>query len=176
MIAPRRAPYLAALVRKHSFPPVVDQRTRLLILGSLPGEESLRQRQYYAHPRNRFWELAGGALGIELRALGYEERLAALLARGVGLWDVIAHAERRGSLDGAIRNPAGNDLAALVRSLPRLSTVAFNGGRAAATGRALLAPVEVRLRLIDLPSSSPAYAAMPLPEKQSHWRAIADAA
>lgn len=144
----------------------------MLILGSLPGEESLRARQYYAHPRNRFWELVGGTLGLDLRALPYEKRLAALLARGVGLWDVIAHAERRGSLDGSIRNPEGNDLVALAKSLPDLAAIAFNGGRAAASGRKQLGADGECYRLIDLPSSSPAYAAMPLAEKQSRWDVI----
>jgi hypoxanthine-DNA glycosylase len=75
----------------------------LLVLGSLPGEESLAQGRYYAHPRNHFWTLIGAVIGRDLVALGYEARLAALLEAGVGLWDVVASATRRGSLDGAIR-------------------------------------------------------------------------
>ncbi len=159
-------------MRKASFAPVADEHCRLLILGSLPGEESLRQRQYYAHPRNRFWELVGSAIGADLRALDYEERLGALLAHRIGLWDVIAGATRQGSLDSAIRNETGNDLAMLSRTLPELTALAFNGKKAAKTGRKQLAEQSHGLHLIDLPSSSPAYAAMLHAEKQSRWAAI----
>ena len=90
---------------KANFPPVVDAGTRLLILGSLPGDASLKAAQYYAHPRNGFWPLIGGVVGEDLVALPYDQRLTRLLAHGVGLWDVIASAERAGSLDAAIRSP-----------------------------------------------------------------------
>ncbi|NNC71323.1 MAG: DNA-deoxyinosine glycosylase [Sphingomonadaceae bacterium] len=162
--------------RKASFPPIADTSTRIVILGSLPGEESLRQRQYYAHPQNRFWELVGGAIGIELRALDYDNRLATLLECGIGLWDVIADARRTGSLDSAIREEASNDLAAFVATLPALAAIAFNGKKAAAIGRKKLGAAGDKYRLIDLPSSSPAYAAMPFVEKQRLWSAIGETA
>ncbi|QLC23306.1 DNA-deoxyinosine glycosylase [Parasphingopyxis sp. CP4] len=158
--------------RKSSFAPVVDQRCRILILGSLPGEASLRATQYYAHPQNRFWELVGSAIGIELRSLAYEIRIDTLRDHKIGLWDVIADAKREGSLDSAIREPRNNDLQSLGSSLPDLQAIAFNGKKAAMTGRKQLEPAGRRYRLIDLPSSSPAYAAMPIAEKLSHWAVI----
>jgi hypoxanthine-DNA glycosylase len=144
----------------------------VLILGSLPGEASLRAGQYYAHPRNLFWRLAGGVIGADLAPLPYPARLAALEAAGIGLWDVIASARRRGSLDAAIRDRTPADVAALVAQLPALRAVGFNGGMAARHGRAALAGHE-QLALIELPSSSPAFAAMPLAAKQAHWQALA---
>ncbi|NJC41572.1 hypoxanthine-DNA glycosylase [Brevundimonas alba] len=147
-----------ALNRKRAFDPVVDERTRLLILGSLPGDTSLRAGQYYGHPQNAFWRLIGGVIRRELAALPYEDRLAALTAARVGLWDVIASAERPGSLDAAIRLPEAADLRGLVEALPDLRVVAFNGGTAARLGRAVLRDVGESLTLIDLPSSSPAHA------------------
>jgi len=87
-----------------SFPPVGDGRTRLLILGSLPGVISLRRGQYYGNPRNQFWRLAAEILGAEMPA-AYEQRLATLIAAGVGLWDVVGSATRTGSLDADIRGP-----------------------------------------------------------------------
>lgn len=159
-------------MRKASFPPVVDDRTRLLLLGSLPGDESLRQTRYYAHPQNRFWELTGAAIGVDLRALSYDERLDALRAARIGLWDVVAEADRKGSLDAAIRDAADNDLPRLLRRLPVLEAIAFNGRRAAAGGRRILRECERAPVLIDLPSSSPAYAAMPFETKLAHWRAL----
>ncbi|MBW8880774.1 MAG: DNA-deoxyinosine glycosylase, partial [Asticcacaulis sp.] len=89
---------------KQSFPPVVDAHVRVLILGSLPGEVSLRQQQYYAHPTNHFWRLTGTVIGADLVHLPYDMRLKTLLQHRVGLWDVIREARRAGSLDGNIRD------------------------------------------------------------------------
>lgn len=155
------------MTQKAHFPPVVDVNTRLLILGSLPGDASLKAGQYYAHPRNAFWRLTGGVIGTDLVALPYPERLDALKAAGVGLWDVIASADRSGSLDAAIRNAEAADLNRLIDSLPALRAVAFNGGTAARLGRRGLTS-RPRLALIDLPSSSPAHT-RPLAEKAAAW-------
>ncbi len=153
--------------RRIGFEPIVDAATRLLILGSLPGDASLKAAQYYAHPRNGFWPLIGGVLGEDLPALHYEQRLARLRGRGVGLWDVIASAERAGSLDAAIRSPEAADLRGLVESLPRLKVVAFNGGLAARMGRRILGGMDA-IELVDLPSSSPAHA-ISLSAKSQTW-------
>lgn len=155
---------------KRGFPPVVDGDTRVLILGSLPGEASLAARQYYGNPRNAFWRLMEQVLDVPLASLGYADRLAALLAQGVGLWDVIAQAERPGSLDAAIRDPAANDLLALIQTLPALRVVAFNGGTAAKLGERLIGG---RVPTLALPSSSPAHAARSFEEKAQAWRRLA---
>ena len=158
--------------RSVGFAPVVDARTRILILGSLPGDASLKAAQYYAHPRNGFWPLMGGLLGEALPALSYEDRLDRLKARGVGLWDVIASAERSGSLDAAIRSPEAADLHSLAASLPELRAVAFNGGLAAKMGRRILAGLD-GVALLDLPSSSPAHA-ISLSAKAESWAILSD--
>jgi hypoxanthine-DNA glycosylase len=142
---------------KRCFEPVVDSRTRLLILGSLPSEQSLLKGEYYGNKQNKFWELTGAVIGVDLRALPYAARLDSLRAHGVGLWDVIAEAERPGSLDTAIRNARSNELLALASSLPALKAIAFNGGTAARQGRKLLLPLAERVALVALPSSSPAH-------------------
>jgi double-stranded uracil-DNA glycosylase len=151
---------------KHSFPPVADERTRLLVLGSLPGEESLARRQYYANPRNQFWRLTGAVVGADLAGLDYSERLRALLDAGIGLWDAIGSATRNGSLDGNIRGHSANDLASLAAGLPALRAVAFNGGKSASLGMPLLA--ESGLALLLLPSSSPAFT-LPFDRKLAEW-------
>jgi hypoxanthine-DNA glycosylase len=155
---------------KASFAPVVDAGARLLVLGSLPGEVSLRQARYYAHPQNQFWRLMGAVIGVDLPALGYEARLAALGAAGVGLWDVVRAARRTGSLDGAIRDHQPNALAELAASLPALQAIGFNGGRASAIGRKTLGPAP-RWALITLPSSSPAHT-MRFEAKEARWLAL----
>lgn len=156
--------------RKSAFAPVVNKRTRLLVLGSLPGDASMKAAQYYAHPQNGFWRLIGGVIDRDLVALPYEDRLEALKAAGVGLWDVIASAERPGSLDAAIRSPEAADLRGLIASLPDLRAVAFNGATAAKTGRRVLAGLEGFARF-DLPSSSPAHT-RPIVEKAEAWSVL----
>lgn len=157
---------------KRCFPPVVDGETRVLILGSLPGEVSLAQSRYYAHPQNRFWRLVGDTIGVPLVDLDYAVRLQTLLQHRIGLWDVVAQARRVGSLDSRIRDHANNDLHALIDTLPNLSAIAFNGGTAEKIGAKALGERADRYRLVRLPSSSPAYAAMPYDAKLQAWQAL----
>ena len=144
----------------------------MLILGSLPGEASLAVQRYYAHPQNRFWHLVGKAIDLDLAPLDYDARLAALKAHRIALWDTVASARRSGSLDAAIREAEHAPLADLIAALPDLRAVAFNGRKSSAIGRPQLA--DSSLELVDLPSSSPAYAAMPLAEKERLWARLAD--
>ncbi|MFC7538066.1 DNA-deoxyinosine glycosylase [Sphingomonas sp. GCM10030256] len=150
---------------------MVAPTSRLLVLGSLPGEASLAAERYYAHSRNQFWRLMEGVLGEPLTTLCYEERLAVLGRRGVGLWDTVGSARRRGSLDGAMREIAANPLPDLLAALPELRAVAFNGGTAARIGRRQLPGAEVAL--IDLPSSSPALT-LPFAAKAERWAVLRD--
>jgi len=150
--------------------PVGSTDARLLILGSLPGEASLRAQRYYAHPRNQFWHLLGGAIGEELAAMPYDDRLSRLSARGIALWDVVGEARRQGSLDGAIREASANQLSDFVATHPRLKAVAFNGKTAARLGRAVLAGVN-DVQLIHLPSSSPAYT-LAVALKAERWNVL----
>ena len=139
----------------------------------MPGEASLAARQYYAHPRNLFWRLIGEVIDQpDLPALPYPQRLEQIAARGIGLWDVIASARRQGSLDAAIRAVEAAPLADLAASLPQLQAIAFNGAKSAALGRKALAGTQ--LHLIDLPSSSPAHAAMRFAEKFARWMLLKD--
>lgn len=142
-------------LRHASFAPHVAPDTRVLLLGSLPGARSLAEQRYYAHPTNQFWRLVGEVVGRPLAEMPYDDRLAALRAAGIGLWDVIRTAERRTSSDSDIREAEAHDLAALVAGLPGLRIIAFNGGKAAAIGRRQL-PEPKDLMLLDLPSSSAA--------------------
>lgn len=157
--------------RKQCFDPVVDAGTRLLVLGSLPGEKSLEQSQYYAHKQNRFWPLMSAVLDVDLVALPYETRLQTLLHHGVGLWDVVAHAHRQGSLDSNIRNRSDNDLTGLLADHPAVTTIAFNGGTAHRLGLKALGDRAAAYRIIALPSSSPAYT-LAYAEKALQWSVL----
>jgi hypoxanthine-DNA glycosylase len=156
-------------MKLEGFAPVGDQDTHTLILGSFPGVASLEATQYYAHPRNQFWRLVGAAIGEPLHEMAYDDRLKRLVANGIGLWDVIAEAQRQGSLDSAIRNHSANDLHALVSGFPQLHTIAFNGGTAAKIGEKALGDLARLYRIVRLPSSSAAYAAMPYSDKLAAW-------
>lgn len=157
------------------FPPVEPKRARVLILGSLPSAESIRRREYYAHPRNAFWPIMGELFGAG-RELAYGARLGRLAARGVMLWDVLAAARRPGSLDSAIhpRKLEPNDLPALLARHPELEIIAFNGGAAEVLFRRHVAKAcgdgLEGVELVRLPSTSPAHAARSFAQKRGAWR------
>jgi hypoxanthine-DNA glycosylase len=157
---------------KSGLPPIARPDARLFLLGSLPGDASLAAKRYYAHPTNQFWRLLGAAIGEELHALDYDERLARLAERRIGLWDVIASASRPGSLDQAIREAEHNQIEHLLRDFPDLLAIAFNGGTAVRIGRQLVGDPPSGLSLIDLPSSSAANT-RPLAEKAAAWSRLA---
>jgi len=149
--------------------PVIDRHTRILILGSFPGDASLKARQYYAHPRNALWPILAALTGEPLVQLPYDERLPRLLAHGIGLWDVLGACERKGSLDSAIRKPAANDFERLHRLCPELAVVGFNGQT---SGKFAPQFAAQGYRTVVLPSTSPAHAAMPFDQKLAEWRKL----
>ncbi len=157
--------------RKAAFPPSVDAQTKILILGSLPGDASIRQGEYYAHRGNAFWSLLGDVLDEDLRSTPYAMRLKRLKARGVGLWDVIESAERPGSLDSSIKGAELRDLGAFVERLPALRAIGFNGKTASLHGRRQLQD-RPGLAMIDLPSSSGAYASLSRDAKRQAWMTL----
>ena len=165
---PRRAGTELADDRLRGLPPAIGRASRLVVLGSFPGEASLRAQQYYAHPRNHFWPLLSAIWGLDLAGRPYRERLAELRARGLGLWDVYASCRREGSLDHAIEDAEANDLASLRRRAPGLVLVAHNGSESARSAALLRA---LGLATLRLPSSSPANARWSFDRKLAAWRA-----
>jgi len=156
---------------KLGLPPVARSDARLFILGSLPGDASLAAERYYAHPTNQFWRLLGLAIGDELQSLPYDLRLERLAERRIGLWDVIASASRKGSLDQAIRAAEHNRIEHLLKDYSELRAIAFNGSTAASIGRRLVDSVPANVHLIDLPSSSAANTSA-FEEKAHTWSAL----
>jgi G:T/U mismatch-specific DNA glycosylase len=159
--------------RIYSMPPVVGEEPWLLILGSMPGAESLRQQRYYAHPRNHFWPLMAGVFGEALPA-SYDDRLSMLRRHGVALWDSIGSCQRAGSLDAAIRAAAPNDIATLLREHPTIRAIACNGRKAQQEFcRHHVAPDEVEV--LCLPSSSPIprKGYLTIEDKRVDWQVLA---
>ncbi len=152
----------------HTFGPSISPRCRVLILGTMPGVASLAAGQYYAHPRNQFWDLMGALFGAG-RDLPYVRRLARLRAAGVALWDVVAECERPGSLDSAICREKSNDLIGLLHRYPRIHTVVFNGQPAARLFHRHFRTLPRALRLVVMPSTSPAHASLTAAAKRKAW-------
>ncbi len=152
--------------------PVIDARTRLVVLGSFPGVASLRAQQYYGHPRNHFWPILAALWRLDLATASYARRLDAARAHGLGLWDVYACCEREGSLDSAIENARLNDLAGLAQRAPALQAIAHNGGESA---RAMRHTRALGLPVHRLPSTSPANASWSFERKLAAWRAVFEA-
>lgn len=170
-----------------AFQPLARPAARKLILGSMPGEASLQASQYYAHPRNLFWPFMGELLGFDSKT-DYTERTARLLAADIALWDVLMACERQGSLDSAIvqESIVINDFAAFLSDHRHIHSIYFNGKKAESLFRRQVLPtiaglrpdlhtsLRTSLRLVSLPSTSPANAAISYADKLSAWHSIID--
>lgn len=154
--------------------PIVDSATRVLIVGSMPGKQSLEKQQYYGNPRNHFWPIMGELLEMAIPN-DYTERIALLKNNAIGLWDTIATCEREGSLDAAIRNEKPNDFQTLFEQYPNIQLVLFNGAKAFEVFKK-----HIGLELLDgraykkMPSTSPIPGKniKTFTEKLEDWRII----
>ncbi|WP_218076072.1 DNA-deoxyinosine glycosylase [Desulfuribacillus stibiiarsenatis] len=153
-----------------SFPPLLYEDSRILILGSMPGVISLEENQYYAHPRNHFWRILYSLLDESLEH-DYDARKRFLREKGIGLWDVLHSCVREGSLDTSIRNESVNDLRSILGTHPNIRAVFFNGAKAAETFRKKVGFTFDNIAFIQLPSTSPAYT-IPYEEKLEKWKVI----
>ena len=157
-----------------SFKPIERVSARILILGSMPGEMSLAAKQYYAHPRNSFWQIMCAILNIP-HAATYEQRIDALKNANIALWDVLHSCVRDGSLDANIdaKSVEANDIAKFLQNHSNIETVVFNGAMAEKCYRRFALPrlKNCRANYVRLPSTSPAHAALSFDEKVAIWRA-----
>ncbi len=158
--------------RAKSFEPVWQSKCRVLVLGSSPGVASLQAQRYYAHPRNTFWPIMGRLCGFD-GGIEYVERLECLKSAGVALWDVAHLCERPGSLDANIRQQSvePNDIDWLIRQMPELQAIVFNGGTAERLYKRFFKTPSNYAQLL-MPSTSPAHAALSLEQKYERWRQL----
>lgn len=150
----------------HGFDPVYDERSRVLVLGSLPSVKSREQGFYYGHTQNRFWPLLARLFGEPVPVTIGEKR-ALLLRRGVALWDVVHECDIRLSSDSSIRNPVPNDLTPILAAAP-IRAICANGGKAKELYDRLILP-RTGIEAIYLPSTSPANAAWSLERLAEQW-------
>ncbi|HEX8964062.1 MAG TPA: DNA-deoxyinosine glycosylase [Rhodocyclaceae bacterium] len=146
--------------------PLVDERARILILGSFPSEASLAAQQYYAHPQNHFWRILGAVIERPLVEMDYAARQAAVKEAGIAIWDVYRGCRREGSLDADIRGAEPNDFARLRKIAPHLARACFNGKTA---GRFAPRLAALGFETVVLPSTSPAYT-LGFAAKLEAWR------
>lgn len=114
-------------MKKKGLAPIIDTNTRILILGSLPSDESIRKQQYYGNPVNDFWRLISEVIGEDITVLDYSTRVRKLQEYKIGLWDVLFAGEREGSMDSNIKNEDINDFSNLNSIVPNLRLICFNG-------------------------------------------------
>ena len=161
--------------RKTGLPPIIDKRSRTLILGSLPGDESLRLGQYYAKSSNQFWPILGNVFAEEILRSSYAEKCAFLCRNRIAVWDVLQSARREGSQDTNIRDGLLNDIASLLIEYDAIEAVGFNGAKAMElfrrhNGDLLESFRERNIRYRRLPSSSSLNTRMTKGEKSLIWK------
>lgn len=152
----------------HSFSPIIDERSEVLILGTIPGPESLRKQQYYANPNNQFWNIIFSVFGMDKPDSSYDNKVRFLLEHRIALWDVYYSADRSGAMDADIKNPKLNDIYGLVLAHPRIKCILLAGRTAERAFRKHFTDISVDAFYV--PSASSAYARIQINEKINYWK------
>lgn len=155
---------------KYSFEPISNNDATILILGTMPGEQSILLNQYYGHSRNNFWKLLFTIFETPFSD-DYENRKSLILNNKIALWDVLQVCERKGSLDSAIKNEVANDFEDFLKNHPKINHIFFNGQKAASFFKKYVA-LEYKYQTSTLPSTSPANAEKTFEEKLLEWKKI----
>ena len=160
-----------------SFNYVSSENAVVLILGSMPGRESLRQQQYYAHSMNMFWDIMGQMFDFD-KTLPYQERLTKLKLNRIALWDVVSECRRIGSLDSNIdiTSTSANDFVSFFQHYSNIRNVFFNGKKAEDLFKRFVLKKgllkHVNLTYYYLPSTSPANASILREVKLERWMKV----
>ncbi len=156
---------------RHPFDPIIDQNSKVLILGSFPSIQSFKNSFYYGHPQNQFWKILA-KLFDEEEPKSIEEKKEFLQRHNIALWDMVGRCERESSLDSSLKNIKVNDLAGLLRAYPNIKALFFTGKKAQSLYHRHFGHLDIPT--FYLPSPSPAYRAMPLEEKVKKWSILKD--
>ncbi|BAP32576.1 G:T/U mismatch-specific DNA glycosylase [Chryseobacterium sp. StRB126] len=155
--------------RISSFPPLIDDQSEILILGSIPGVKSLEMQQYYAHPQNKFWKIILELLNEKFTE-DYSKRIGIVKKHHIALWDVIDSCERKGSLDSEIKNEEANQIDALLEEHPNVKAIFCNGGKSYKNLRKLLGK-NYKLPIFLMPSTSPLHT-ISFERKFEEWKKV----
>ncbi|MBP2616695.1 DNA-deoxyinosine glycosylase [Chryseobacterium jejuense] len=155
--------------RISSFPPLIDDQSEILILGSIPGVKSLEMQQYYAHPQNKFWKIILELLNEEFTE-DYSKRIEIVKKHHIALWDVIDSCERKGSLDSEIKNEEANQIEELLEEHPNVKVIFCNGGKSYKNLQKLLGK-NYRLPIFLMPSTSPLHT-ISFERKFEEWKRV----
>lgn len=151
----------------HPFPPLFDNNSKILILGSFPSVKSREQMFFYGHPQNRFWEVMSAVFDCEL-PVTIEEKKNFLLSNSVALWDVIASCDITGSSDSSIKNVTANDLTKILNSAD-IKEIFVNGKTAEKYYKKYICDI-IKIDAVCLPSTSPANAAWSVEKLTAEWK------
>ncbi|MBQ2644186.1 DNA-deoxyinosine glycosylase [bacterium] len=156
-----------------SFKPSIDNNSKILILGSMPGVKSLEEQQYYAHSQNRFWKNMGNICNEpKLPEFDYDLKLKILLKNNIALWDTIKSCKRKGSLDSDIQNETPNDIRKLLKKYPNIKTICLNGNKSYTTFKKYFPDLLEKYSCHKMPSTSPANAKYSLDILIREWAKI----
>lgn len=153
-----------------SFEPVINEQSKIIILGTMPGVQSLEKQQYYGNARNQFWKIIYALFG-SVPSTNYADKKLFLLSNGIALWDVIDNCYRVGSLDSDIKKEKANDFNTLFKNYPNIKSVFFNGQKALKIFEKEIGLEIVNKKYITLPSTSPAYT-IAFDKKIESWKEI----
>ena len=155
--------------RISSFPPLISEDSKVLILGSVPGIKSLEMQEYYAHPQNKFWRILFELFDEEFTT-DYCGKIKLLKKYKIGVWDVIDSCQRKGSLDTEIKNENHHNILKLLEDFPSIKVIFCNGQKSFKTLNKIL-PNDLEIPIVVLPSTSPAYT-IPYEKKLQEWSVI----
>lgn len=154
-----------------SFQPIIDENSKILILGSMPSVKSLEQQEYYAHPQNRFWKVMAKLCSYAgLHKCKFEIKKKVLLKNSIALWDVVKTCNRQGSLDSAIENVKPNDIKTLLKKHPNIKKIYCNGTASYTMFNRYFKDIDIPV--IKLPSTSPANAKYSFKKLLEEWHSL----
>lgn len=155
--------------RIFSFPPIIDDHSEIIILGSIPGVKSLEKQQYYGHPQNKFWKIIFELLDEEFTE-DYNQRIQMLKKHHIALWDVIDSCERKGSLDSEIKNEEANRIEELLEDHSNIKAIFCNGGKSYKNAQKILGK-NYKIPVFLLPSTSPLHT-VSFEKKLEEWKKV----
>lgn len=153
----------------HSFAPIFDKASKILVLGTFPSVKSRENNFYYGHPQNRFWRVLAELTDCPVPQ-SVEEKKRFLLEQHIAVWDVIAQCDIIGSSDSSIKNVIPADLSVILNQAP-IRSIYGNGGKACELYQKYAYP-KTKREIIKLPSTSPANAAWQMERLLEAWSVI----